>query len=298
MEKIYDVIIAGGGPAGLSAALLLGRSRRSVLVFDSGIYRNQASSSMNGFLTRDGTDPREFLKLAREELGKYGVEYIADRITTVAGKEGNFQVSLADKTMYTCKKLLLATGLTDQLPAVPGIEEFYGSHVFHCPYCDGWELDMRPVAVLAARSKAAVAFSRKMLNWSRQVTLLTSYCGRMDEGEQAELRANGIVLNPGNIVALSRSRENLLLLEFDNGERLGVGGLFFSIPCVQRSTLAAQLQCRITGDGAIKVDRHQETTVKGVYAAGDMVRDMQLVVIAAAEGARAAVNINNALSGE
>jgi thioredoxin reductase len=143
----YDAVIVGGGPAGLSCALLLGRSCRTVLVCDSGEYRNAASHAMHGYLTRDGVDPREFLALAREELKQYRVEYRACAVKDVETAGDGFRVRLADGSDAEGRKLVLATGVADVIPPIEGMDQFYGRSVHHCPYCDGWEHRDQPIAI-------------------------------------------------------------------------------------------------------------------------------------------------------
>ena len=170
--QIYEVIIIGAGPAGLSAALILGRCRRRVLVFDSGEYRNAASRSMHGFLTRDGIDPAELRRLGREQLTGYGVNFCEAKVAGACSVDGAFRVTLADGTAYQARKMLIATGVVDHLPEIQGAGEYFGRGIFHCPYCDGWEMRDQRLAVYGkARSGAGLALSLK--RWSADVVLCT-----------------------------------------------------------------------------------------------------------------------------
>ncbi len=168
-----DVVIVGAGPAGLSAALMLGRCRRSVLVVDHGRNRNAASHALHGFLTRDGTPPAEFLRLAREELAQYAtVELRAGEVVDAECRSDSFCVTLASGEEVPSRKLLLATGVVDNLPEVPGFRELYGRSVFHCPYCDGWELRDQPLAIYG-RGDRGVGVALELTAWSRDLVLCT-----------------------------------------------------------------------------------------------------------------------------
>ena len=166
------MIIVGGGPAGLSAALMLGRCRRRVLVLDSGRYRNYATEAMHGFLTRDGTHPAEIRRLAREELKKYGIEIHCATATHARPDAGGFIVDLAEGGPCRSRKLILATGVVDKLPPVEGIDEFYGKSVHHCPYCDAWEHQDQPMAVYG-KGKPGRGLAMSLKTWTHDVTLCT-----------------------------------------------------------------------------------------------------------------------------
>src|SRR5437762_10943454 len=169
---LFDVVVVGGGPAGISAALMLGRCRRRVLLCDLGQPRNRRSRALHGYLTRDGIAPVEFLKLGRRELAQYAVEWRSIGVTTVCRSDDRFRVTLSDGRDEDARFLLLATGVIDDLPLVPGLEECYGRSVFHCPYCDGWEWSDRRFAAMGQpleASKLALALT----NWSRDVLLCT-----------------------------------------------------------------------------------------------------------------------------
>lgn len=169
---MYDVIIVGGGPAGLSAATVLGRCRRSVLLCDDGRYRNAASHALHAFLTRDGIDPAELRRIGREQLNQYGVECRAVRVTAAGRTDGGFEVVLADDSRLAARHLLLATGVVDCIPAVEGMEHFFGAGVFHCPCCDGWEVRDQPLAAYGS-GKDGAGLAASLKQWSADVVLCT-----------------------------------------------------------------------------------------------------------------------------
>lgn len=290
---VYDAIIAGGGPAGLSAALILGRSCRKVLVIDEGKPRNRFAEKMNGFPTRDGIPPFEFLEMSRQELGNYGVRIISGRVTRIHKEKDGFKV-IAGQQSFACRKVLLATGLQDRLPALPGVENFYGKGVFHCPYCDGWPYRNKAIAVIAEKPAAAIAYCKTMLNWTGRLFLLSDYTSRLSAGKTAELERLGVEITNGCVEKLA-GRGHLESISLKGGRKIRVAALFFSTSSHQKSELADMLRLQYNRKGAVKFNKYMESSEKGIYVAGDMVKETQLVVFAAAEGARAGVMINQAL---
>jgi thioredoxin reductase len=293
-SNFYDVIIVGGGPAGLSAATILGRARRRVVVFDDGRYRNEASRGVHGFLTRDGLHPAELRRIAREQLARYDVEYLCTHVTAAHAKEGGFEVVLADNSRYESRKLLLATGVTDELPAVAGMERFYGAGVFHCPYCDGWELRDEP---LAAYGKSACGLAVSLKAWSADVVLCTDGAAALKPEDAARLEVLGIPVYRQKVAALEGA-DHLEQIVFEDGTVLPRRGLFFSTRQTQRSPIAADLGCRFNRKGTIQTGKLEGTNVPGVYVVGDASKDVQLAIVAAAEGAKAAIAIHTALQEE
>lgn len=294
---MYDVIIIGGGPAGLSAALILGRSRRRTILFDSGKQRNRMAHHMHGYLSRDGIVPGRFLQLASIEVRAYGIEIRPSEIVSVRIHGNHFEViESGGKSSYS-KKLLIATGMQDIIPELPRIKEYYGKSVFHCPYCDGYEVRDKRLCVFA-QGKAAFALSKSLQTWSRDVTLLTGGETRLSAQDRKQLETRGIRIIKDEITDLSGTRGMLEQIVFKNEPPLQCDAMFFSTGQLQRSGLALELGCAFSRNNHIITDKRQRTNVKGVFAAGDAIKDMSLVIVAAGEGAKAGVAINMELQSE
>jgi thioredoxin reductase len=294
---MYDVIIVGAGPAGLSAGLILGRCRRRVLICDSGEYRNAASHSMHGFLSRDGMQPGEFLRVGREQLEPYGVEVRNVKVTDARRSETGFDITLNNEKHEVCKKLLLATGVIDRIPPVKGIEDLYGRSVFHCPYCDGWELRDQPLAVYG-RAQKGLDLALALTTWSGDVVLCTDGRSWLSGDDMRLLTRRGINVNEERIDRLEGHDGILERIVFKTGASLPRRGLFLSTGMEQRSDLPARLGCSFSKKGGVKTFKLEESRVPGLYVAGDASRDVQLVIVAAAEGAKAAFSINAELRKE
>ena len=290
-----DVIIVGAGPAGMSAALVLGRACRTVLMFDHGKPRNSATRAMHGFLTRDGISPVEFRRIAHAELDKYdNVRLEHATVTSVACQEGGFQVRLTDGRDFTSRKLLLGTGVMDNVPDIPGLKDLYGRSVFHCPFCDGWELRGQPLGVYG-RAKRGFGLSMELLGWSNDIVLCTDGPSGIDASDVATLERNGIRLREERVVRLEGQDGTLERVVFDAGLPLERRALFFTTGQHQSCELAKTLGCQFNEKGTVHTGRHESTDVPGLYVAGDASRDVQWVVIAAAEGAEAAFAITQDL---
>jgi thioredoxin reductase len=294
----WDVIIAGAGPAGLSAALVLGRACRKVLLCDTGTPRSWASKEMHAYLSRDGISPSRFLALARQEVLKYpGVQFEPVEVTGARRLRQGFSVSLANRTTLRCRKLLIATGLFDIVPRIPGIDELFGRSVFQCPYCDGWEMRGKRIAVYGRRQRG-FQMARAMTSWAKDITLCTDGPSRYSTEERGQLRRNGITLAEKRIERLDGRRGRLQAVVFRDGSRLLRDALFFDTPSRGQSALARSLGCRFGRSGGVLCGEYEATSVPGVYVAGNIIRDVQLSIVAAAEGARAASGINRALTRE
>jgi len=293
-DVMYDVIIVGAGPAGLSAALILGRSRRRVLVCDSGHPRNAAAHALHGFLTRDGITPRDFLRIAREELRQYETVEVRDiEVAAAECRDARFQVTLTGGSTLHARKLLLATGVADNLPDIPGFHQLYGLSVFHCPYCDGWEVRDQPLAIYG-RGERGAGLSLELTGWSRDLVLCTDGPSEIAPDELARLARHGILVREDRVVRLD-GQARLERIVFATGEPLVRHALFFTTGQEQQSELATKLGCRINDKGTVSTGKYETTHLRGLFVAGDASRAVQWVVVAAAEGAEAAFAINTDL---
>lgn len=295
---LQDVIIVGGGPAGLNAAVVLGRCGRKVLLFDTGQYRNRWSHGMHNYLTRDDILPPEFISISRTELVKYAVKLIEKKVTKARrNDEGIFVVTDENKEQYFSKKLLIATGLSDNVPDVPGLKEMYGHSVFHCPYCDGWEVRDKLLGVYA-RNKEGWELALSLKTWSPNVTLYTDGKNNVKPHQREKLEANDIKIVQLPIARLQGSEGQLQKIIFTNGEEQPCDALFFVNGFNQQCDLAETFGCEMSKKGVVVTNRLQQTNTPGLYIAGDADKDMHFVVVAAAEGAKAGVTINKELQKE
>lgn len=297
-EKLLDVIIVGAGPAGLSAAQVLGRCRRAVVVCDAGQPRNARSHAIHGFITRDGVEPREFLRLAREELRSYEtVELRQAQVIDAHRIDEKFEVTLASGERLMSRKLLFATGVVDDLPNIEGLSQFYGTSVFHCPYCDGWENRDQPIAVYG-RGESGAGLALELLLWSRSLVLCSDGPAELTNEERERLARHNVAVNENKVARLEGNAGTLERVVFVNGESVAVHAMFFSTGQHQASDLPQKLGCKLTEQGCVRTYDYEQTDVPGLYVAGDASRFVQFVIVAASEGAQAAVAINKELMRE
>jgi thioredoxin reductase len=290
-----DVLIVGGGPAGLSAALILGRCHRQVLLCDDNKQRNRASKAIHGILAREGLPPSAFLAEARGQLTRYrSVSFQRTRVTDIRPAEDGFAFGCADGSGGVASKVLLATGIVDELPEIMGVEPLYGVSVHHCLYCDGFEYAGKPVAALGQGDKGA-DLAVMMKHWMTDV-VACSDGAEVSADAARKLKHHRIPLRSEPVMAVEGANGVLTKIKFKSGPELERAGLFFSTGCHQASDLSQRLGCKRDEKGGVVTDpATEETSVPGVYVAGDVSRDVLLVSIAIAEGAKAAVAINKAL---
>lgn len=282
-----DVLIVGGGPAGLSAALILGRCHRQVLLCDDNQQRNRASKAIHGLLGREGEE-------AGQELTRYkSVSFRGTRVTDIRPAEDGFAFDCADGTGGVASKVLLATGIVDELPGIAGVKPLYGISVHHCLYCDGFEHVGKPAAALGKGDKGA-DLAVMMKHWIADVVACSDGT-EVSAAAARKLMQHGIPMRSEPVVALEGANGVLTKIKFKSGPDLERAGLFFSTGCHQASDLSQRLGCKRDEKGGVVTDpATEETSVPGVFVAGDVSRDVLLVSIAIAEGAKAAVAINKA----
>jgi thioredoxin reductase len=295
---MYDVAIVGGGPAGLNAALVLGRCRRKVLLCDSGEPRNQCSARVSGFLTRDGCTPADLRRIGREQAQRYPtVEIREAEAEDVTGADGQFVLTLSGGATAQARKLILATGLADTMLDVPGAEDLFGKGVWTCPYCDGWELRDRPLAVYGGADAAGLAVELSV--WSGDVVLLTDGGEAPSEDALDRLAAAGVSIDPRPVERLMAGPDGkLATILFRDGSSRRCDGLFHLAKAKQSSPLVEKLGCELGSHGTVKTSEYEKTNVPGVWVAGDASRRVQWAIVAAAEGALAAFAINTELTEE
>ncbi|MYL36883.1 NAD(P)/FAD-dependent oxidoreductase [Halobacillus litoralis] len=294
---ILDCAIIGGGPAGLNAALVLGRARRKVVLIDSSSPRNAVTHESHGFITRDGVKPGDFRDSAHEDIRKYpSVLFNNTKVSHVEQDHNHhFRLTTEDGNCYYSRKIILATGLKEELPAVNRISEFYGKSLFSCPYCDGWELRDLPL-VLIAESKAAYDKAKIVSNWSGQLTVCTNGRDVLSEEEKNTLNRKGIQVKESPLTALEGEAGQLQKVTFEDGTEAACKGGFVIPKVEQASNFGEKLGLERTENGGIKTDHMGRTSVKHVYAAGDTSQAIAQLIVAAAEGSKAAIGVNHDLT--
>lgn len=293
----HDVVVVGGGAAGLSAALVLGRARRRVAVIDAGEPRNAPAAHMQGFLSRDGLPPAELLAIGRAEVTGYGVELVDGRVAAVTAGDGSFTVELADGTALVARRLLVATGLGDELPEVPGIRERWGRDLLHCPYCHGWEVRDQPLGVIGS-VPGSVQHALLVRQWSGDVTFL-AHAYDLGDDERMQLRACGIEVVEGAIARLVVTDDRLTGVELADGRVVDRAAVFVR-PGIRPHAdgLLPSLGCELDEGGFPVVDDTGRTSVAGVWAAGNAANPRAQVITAAGEGSAAAIALNADLLAE
>ena len=321
-DNDFDVAIVGGGPAGLTAALWLGRYLHRVVVIDSGDPRNWETRGVNGFPGHPGITPAEFRGMTRDECRQYGVELIDGFVVQVRQRSDGFDVKFdpmpvtkaredhrgsgaprapSDNTprpetrTLRAARLLLAFGLRDEWPRVPGLRQVYGSAAHVCPDCDGYDTRGKKVVVLASGRKAA-GMALNLTTWTRDIVICTNGRDPDLDAEQCEkLDALNIPVLSARIERVVPQGESIYSLELEGGMHLDCDHLFFALSQRPADDLGAQLECDRDDDGQIVVDEHHHTSVENVWAAGDITPGPQLAVVASAAGAVAALSIHKSL---
>jgi thioredoxin reductase len=295
LDVPLDCVIVGGGPAGLSAALMLGRCRRNVVLCDSGQPRNASSQAMHGFLSRDGIPPLELLRIGREQLHTYETVQVRQiEVIDVSMADKLFSVTLADGSTLQSRTVLLATGVTDELPKVDGITAFYGRSVFHCPYCDGWEVRDQPIAVYG-NGKSGASLVQTLSIWTKDLCICTDGEPEFSRHETRRLKRLNVSIFSQRIKRLVGEGGKLQRIEFADGSIHPCTAMFVHTHQQQGSCLPAKLGCEDKQRRTVPTGKYEITSVPGLYVAGDASRDVQWAIVAASEGAQAAFDINKSL---
>jgi thioredoxin reductase len=294
----YDVVIIGGSAAGLSAALVLSRARRRVAVVDAGAPRNAPAAQMHGFLSRDGLPPRDLVALGRREVEAYGGVLIDDRVTAVepaagTGTAASFGVSLAGGLALSTRRVLVATGLLDELPDIPGVRERWGRDLLHCPYCHGYEVRDQPVGVLGGTPEA-VQHAQVIRQWSSDVVIF-SHTDTLTTDQRHQLVARAIGVVEGTVSGLVVQGDRLSGVELDDGRVVPRAAVFVRPRFVPNNDVLLALGCDMDDDGWVVTDPVGRTTVPGVWAAGNVANPRAQVITAAGEGSAAAIALNGDL---
>jgi thioredoxin reductase len=291
---VVDVAIVGGGPAGLSAALILGRCRRQVVVIDAGEQRNRKADAIHGYLTRDGASPTDILRAAETELLRYPTVRLRSGIVSeITGARGAFSLRTTDGGAIAARRVLLATGVIDVVPGIEGLPDLFGRSVHHCPHCDGYEYAGKPIGVYG-QAGPGVEAALAMLAWSDDVVLFTD--GRpLRPDDRRHCEELGVAVRDERVVRLEGHGGRLERVALADGSTVSRVALFLVAGQREQSDLAKKLGCEINAAGVVVADEHEVTRVPGVYVAGDAAIGEQLIVVAAAEGAIAATKIHASL---
>jgi thioredoxin reductase len=291
---VYDVVIVGGGPSGLSAALALGRARKRVLLCDSGPRRNAAAERVYNFVTRDGTPPEEFRRIGREQLERYAsVQVRTEQVMAISGERGSFRVTLTSEEVVA-RRVLLCTGMVDEMLPIDGFRECWGHSIFQCPYCHGWEVQDRRWAYLALPQHEShfLPFVLKLRGWTREVVVFTNGALTIAEEARQKLELAKIRLETAPIARFVGQDGHLQAVELAGGARLPCDALFVHPPQRQVELVRA-LGLELDDDGYVRVDpMKRETSVAGIYASGDLTTRQQGAILGAASGTQAATMIN------
>ena len=302
MDNEWECVTVGGGAAGLSAALVLGRARRRTLLIDAGGQSNRAAHGIGGLLGFDGVPPAELYARGRRELERYPSVEVRDGEVRAAAAGDGITLDLADGAGVHTRRLLLATGMRYDYPDLPGLAPLWGRSVFHCPFCHGWEVRDQPLAVLA-QGERAVHMATLLRGWSDDVVLLTGGPADLSDDDRARLDIAGIPIDERKVRELDSAAGELHAVVFDDGARLPRSALLVAAELRQRSGLAAQLGVKLVATGpvspeAVDIDPLYRTSVAGVFAAGDVCAQMPQIAAAVAAGSAAAVSVMASITEE
>ena len=289
----YEVVIVGGGAAGLSAALVLARARRSVVVIDAGEPRNAPATHMHGYLSRDGLAPRALLEIGRGELAAYGAQVVSGTVTDLYRSDQGFRVDLADDAPLTARRVLVTTGLRDEIPDIPGLRERWGVDVLHCPYCHGYEVRDQPVGVLGGTPQA-LEHALLIRQWSDDVVYFP-HTDAPDLHDRQRLAARTVRVVDGLVAGVVVQHNRLSGVQLADGVSVARSALFVRPRMVANDQLITRLDPVGTPTGALATDPTGLTSIPGLWVAGNAHNPRAQVITAAGEGSAAAIAINNDL---
>jgi len=295
----YDCAIVGGGPAGLNAALVLGRAKRSVALFDAGTPRNRVAHASHGYLTRDGIEPAEFRRIAYEEVLRYpSVVRRQTEVVEVRRSAEGFTLTTSDGGTVGARKLIIAVGLKEEPQQIEGLADFYGQTAFNCPFCDGWELRDRPLAVISSDSYAFHK-TKLLYNWTKDLVLCTDGGNPLSEEERSQLISRGIRIEEAPVTAMEGRDGRLEKIRFGDGTSIDREGALVSPKLLANRLFEQELGYRIADNGSVETDAMGKTSVPGVFAAGDSAYFMpSQLILAAASGSKAAASVMAELTDE
>ena len=297
-NKKIDVIIIGGSYAGLSAGMALGRSLRNTLIIDHGKPCNRQTPHSHNFVTHDGKTPKEISKLAKKDVEKYStVQFYDGTVISIKRNTLGFEIETFDGEKFQARKVILASGVKDIMPDIPGFAECWGISVLHCPYCHGYEVKNEETGILAD-GDMAYEFSKLIFNMTKNLTLFTNGKTQLTVEQIEKLKSNNINLNEGKIEKIEHKNGQLQKIVFKNGNDVSLKVLYAKIPFEQNVNISQSLDCKLTEQGYIQVDFMQKTTTPGVFACGDNVTMMRSVANAIAQGNFTGAMVNKELSEE
>jgi thioredoxin reductase (NADPH) len=295
-DDVFDVAVIGGGPAGLSAGVALARALRSVVVIDAGEQRNLGAESVHGFLSREGMSPRDLLAAGREELVRYGGTMASGFVRSAKKRDDGFVLAMADGSTVTVRRLLIATGIVDELPDLPGVADRWGRDVLYCPYCHGWEIRNRKIGVLATDGHSVLQ-ALTFRQWSPDVTFLLNDALELSAGQAEQLAARSVQVVEGKVRALAVRDDRLVGATLDSGATVGLDVLVVSPATMSKANMLQRLGLEPAaleeGPGSrLETEQSGRTSCPGVWAAGNAADVSAQVMTAAAAGLRAAEAIN------
>lgn len=292
---MFDCIIIGGGPAGLQAALILGRCLRKVIVCDGGSQRNKYSKALHAFITRDDIPPSEFLQIAHKDLLKYEtLSFIKQEAITVKKIPDGFLVTFQNGDSVQGKTLLIATGVIDDLPQIENFQRYYGKNIYNCPYCDAWEHRGEAIVVYG-RGDRGFEMVINMKKYTEDLVVCTDGF-ELTKEQVGILNQKNIKIRTDKIIRLEGDEDFFHTIVFQDGEKLPRSAMFFNTQSYIRSKLLEQLGCPYDQEDGVYTYKYERTAVPGLFVAGNILREVQLVIVAAAQGAEAAFGINKYLN--